>query len=414
MEEITQYIKGKLCSDPNLADIWIGGEISNFVHHSSGHLYFTLKDEASQLPCAMFKWASRSLKFELADGQRVIAKGKIDVYTPGGRYNFIVSEIHPKGLGELYLRYLQLKDKLAKEGLFDVRHKKQIPRFPGCIGVVTSSTGAAIRDIINITGRRFPPSDILVVPTLVQGDRAAADIVHSIGLLNARDDVDVAIVGRGGGSIEDLWPFNEEMVARAIFDSQIPIISAVGHETDFVIADFVADIRAPTPSAAAEMVVPDRKDLERRISMHQEAAYRHMLAFLRLNGKHMEGVVGALKSSLLTERILQYQQTSDALVSLMVNRMTHSLDLLSERYRSLNEMLDAVSPLATLTRGYSITLRLPDESVVDSVAKTRKGQDVKIIISDGEMRCNVGEIKKKNIAPNVGKRKATYTEKKGG
>ena len=416
VEEITQYIKDRLCSDSNLADIWISGEISNFVHHTSGHFYFTLKDEASQLPCAMFRWANESLKFELADGLKIIAKGKIDVYTPQGRYNFVVSDVHPKGMGELYLKYLQLKDKLAKEGLFDVQYKKPIPKFPRRIGVVTSSTGAAVRDIINITGRRFPYSEILVVPALVQGERAAADIVRAIELLNALKDVDVAIVGRGGGSIEDLWPFNEESVARAIFDSQVPIISAVGHETDFVISDFAADLRAPTPSAAAEMVVPDKKELARHIAMQREAAYQSMRALLMVQSKHMEGLFGALKPSLLMDRVLQFQQTSDTLTSRIVRHMTHSLDMWNGRYGALNEMLDAVSPLATLHRGYSITLKLPTEAVVDSVTKTKQGEDVKIIVSDGEMRCRVHDVIKKEVVPVIKDQhgRKIISDKKGG
>jgi exodeoxyribonuclease VII large subunit len=416
IEEVTQYVKEKLCSDPNLADIWIAGEISNFVHHTSGHFYFTLKDASSQLPCAMFRWANESLKFELADGQKIIARGKIDVYKPQGRYNFVVSEVHPKGMGELYLKYLQLKDKLDKEGLFDVQYKKPIPRYPRTIGVITSSTGAAVRDIINITGRRFPYSRILVIPTLVQGEKAAADIVRAIELVNAQKAVDVAIVGRGGGSIEDLWPFNEESVARAIFDSQVPIISAVGHETDFVIADFTADIRAPTPSAAAEIVVPDRKELARHIAMQREAAYQSLCALLRLQGKHMEGILGALKPSLLMDRILQFQQTSDALTSRIVTHMEHSLDMLKGRYSALNEMLDAVSPLATLNRGYSITMKLPEEVVVDTVRKIKLGEDVRIIVSDGELRCSVMDLVKKDVAHAIGKGndKQSKTGKKGG
>jgi len=408
---VTKYIKEKLCSDTNLADIWIAGEISNFVHHTSGHFYFTLKDEASQLPCAMFRWANESLKFELAEGLKIIARGNIDVYAPQGRYNFVVSEVHPKGMGELYLKFLQLKDRLAKEGLFDVQYKKPIPKFPRAIGVLTSTTGAAIRDIINISGRRFPYSDILVVPTLVQGERAAADIVHSIELLNSHGGVDVIIVGRGGGSIEDLWPFNEENVARAIFDSQIPIISAVGHETDFVISDFVADLRAPTPSAAAELVVPDGNELAKHIAMQREAAYQGMRAYLRVNAKHMEGLTGALKPSLLMDRVFQFQQTSDALTSRILKHMEHSMDMWRGRYSALNEMLDAVSPLATLNRGYSITLNMPDEAVVDSVAKTAKGQDVKIIVSDGEMRCTVNSVEEKDIIQKIETEKDMKKEK---
>ncbi len=397
VEEITQYIKSKLTSDSKLTDIWISGEISNFVHHTSGHFYFTLKDEHTQLPCAMFRWANEDLKFKLASGLSVIALGSIDVYKPQGRYNFVVSEVHPKGPGELYLQFLQLKEKLTKEGLFDVKFKKPIPRFPSKIGVVTSPTGAAIQDILNITARRFSASEILVVPTLVQGESAASDIVRSIRLLNKHSEADVIIVGRGGGSIEDLWPFNEEVVARAIFESHIPIISAVGHETDFTISDFVADIRAATPSSAAELAVPDKEEVLRQVSTLSSSLIHNLYVIFKMKKTQLEGIYKVLKPKLLLDRVNSHQQYTDELNFRLVLQMEHNLEICFGRFNALSEMLDAVSPLSTLKRGYSITLKLPEELPVDSVDMVKAGDDVKILIKDGEMRCKVTNKEKKMI-----------------
>lgn len=369
----------------------------------------------------MFRWANETLKFKIKDGMKIIAKGSIDVYTPQGRYNFVVSEVHPKGLGELYLRFLQLKEKLEKEGLFDVKFKKPKPRFPKRVGIITSPTGAAIQDILNIMRRRFPCAEILLVPTLVQGEDAAEDIVSSIRLLNKFGDVDVAIVGRGGGSIEDLWPFNEEIVARAIFDSDVPIISAIGHETDFTISDFVADLRAATPSAAAELVVPDKNEVIRQITGLREAMLQNLIAMIRMNKKHMEGVTLALKPKLLFDRIIQYQQRADDFTSRLTMRMEHYLELSIGRFNALAEMLDAVSPLATLRRGYSITLKLPEEHALDTIEKAKKGDEVKVILQDGEMKCDVNEVERtdkfKKIKVPVykkGGKKDYESEEKGG
>ncbi|UCE74423.1 MAG: exodeoxyribonuclease VII large subunit [Methanomassiliicoccales archaeon] len=403
VKEITLYIKNRLTSDHNLQDIWLQGEISNFVHHSSGHFYFTLKDEHSQLPCAMFRWANEDLKFKLDDGLKVLVKGSIDLYAPQGRYNFVVTEVHPKGTGELYLRFAQLKERLVKEGLFDVKYKKPIPRFPNRIGIITSPTGAAIQDILNIMRRRFPCAGVVVVPTMVQGEKAAEDIVRAIRLVNTYEHLDVAIVGRGGGSIEDLWPFNEEIVARAIFESNVPIVSAVGHETDFSISDFVADLRAATPSAAAELIVPDKKDVSRQINGFMSALLQNMRNMLMVHQKHVEGISSAIKPKLLIDNIVQYQQRTDDLTSKMTMQIEHNLKIYEGRFNALCEMLDAVSPLSTLRRGYSITLKMPEETTVDSVEAASEGDDVKVVLQDGEMKCSVkkielnGRIMKKKI-----------------
>jgi exodeoxyribonuclease VII large subunit len=344
----------------------------------------------------MFKWANESLKFALKDGMKVIAKGNIDVYTPQGRYNFIISEVHPKGIGELYLQFLQLKEKLAKEGLFEVRFKKPIPKYPNKVGIITSPTGAAVKDITNIMKRRFPYTKIVIIPTLVQGGDAAEDIVKSIHILNRMEDVDVAIVGRGGGSIEDLWPFNEEIVARTIFESEVPIVSAVGHESDFTIADFVADLRAATPSAAAELVVPDKQEVLEKISSQLTQMTRNIQALLKLKWQRVEGLISILRPRLLMDRVVHYQQRTDDLTSNMIMQIQHRLSIDKKRYQALCEMLDAVSPLATLKRGYSITQKLPEGSTVDSVESVSKGDDVCVILKDGKMKCGIQEIKKTN------------------
>jgi len=257
VSELTREIKQVL--ETGFPCLWVEGEISNFKRHSSGHLYFTLKDENSQIRCAMWRYRANDLIFRPEDGMKVLVQGNLQVYEPGGYYQIIVQQVQPAGVGELQLAFEQLKKKLYAEGLFDEAHKKPIPIFPERIGVITSPTGAAIRDIISVITRRFPIAQIILAPVRVQGPGAKEEIVQAIQDFNEFGEVDVLIVGRGGGSLEDLWAFNEEVVARAIFTSKIPIISAVGHEIDFSISDFVADRRAPTPSAAAEMAVPDRK-----------------------------------------------------------------------------------------------------------------------------------------------------------
>lgn len=392
VNELTSFIKDKLTSDEVLSGIWVQGEISNFKPHTSGHFYFTMKDENSQVPCAMFRWANQKLEFELKDGMKVIVKGDVDVYVPQGRYNLVVSEVHPKGIGELYLKFLQLKEKLANEGLFNVEHKQVIPKFPKKVGVVTSPTGAAVRDIINIMKRRFPCTDIIVAPTLVQGDKAKDDIAYSIAILNEIEDIDVIIIGRGGGSIEDLWPFNEEMVARAIFNSRIPIISAVGHETDFTISDFVADLRAATPSAAAELVVPNMGEVLHHLNMIDARLGNAVRGRIQLLHTHLQDTSSNLRAKLVLEKAIQYQQRTDELSTWLMNHMRRLIEVNQGQFEVLMGKLESVSPLATLKRGYSIALKLPDEIVVDSIEKAKLGDDLKVILQDGRMNCKVIEI----------------------
>ncbi|MDP4161611.1 MAG: exodeoxyribonuclease VII large subunit, partial [Bacillota bacterium] len=273
---LTKYIKRKFDADPHLQDVYVKGEISNLKAHTSGHLYFTLKDDKARILAVMFAGNARSMKFRPENGMKVIVKGDISVYEPSGQYQIYIKEMRPDGIGELFLAYEQLKNKLEAEGLFSNAHKRALPSFPKTVGVVTSPTGAAVRDILTTIKRRYPIAKVLIFPALVQGENAAPSIAKAIEAANKRAEIDVLIVGRGGGSIEELWAFNEERVARAIFESAIPIISAVGHETDFTIADFVADMRAPTPTGAAELAVPHIEELLERVLQRQTRLLRAM------------------------------------------------------------------------------------------------------------------------------------------
>src|SRR3954452_2027983 len=274
---LTKYIKRKFDVDPHLQDVFVKGEISNFKQHSSGHMYFTLKDEKARILAVMFSSYNKRVKFAPENGMKVLLRGEVTLYEPSGQYQIYVKEIQPDGIGDLYLAFEQLKEKLTREGLFAAEHKQSLPKFPNTVGVVTSPTGAAVRDIITTIKRRYPIAKVLILPALVQGDQAAPSITDAINQANEKKHgIDVLIVGRGGGSIEELWAFNEEIVARAIYESTIPIISAVGHETDFTIADFVADLRAPTPTGAAELAVPHIDEWLERVLTKQTRIIRAM------------------------------------------------------------------------------------------------------------------------------------------
>jgi len=388
VHEFTLAVKSVLTRG-QFNDTWIRGEISNFTNHSSGHRYFTLKDKNSQLHCVMFKWYGKNLKFELEHGMKVLVFGDMDVYEQKGVYQLKVRDVRPDGIGELYKAYEQLKNKLAMEGLFSPDHKKTLPRFPKKIGVATSPTGAVLHDILTVLGRRYPVN-ILFIPTVVQGDNAGQSIVRSIDVLN-KTKVDLIILGRGGGSIEDLWAFNEETVARAIFNSRIPIISAVGHETDFTIADFVADIRAPTPSAAAEIAVPDRLELDNHITRLGQMLIENQRRFVEDMKSHLTDLEDGVKPRLFVEGLTRYIRFIDDLT----RRQTSSIGrLMGVKQALLNAhagKLDAVSPLGTLSRGYSITLKLPGKTLVQRIGDVDRSDEVSIIVSDGKIRCNVND-----------------------
>lgn len=400
VSEIAQDIR--LILENAFAEVWVEGEISNFSTPTSGHFYFSLKDESAVLPAAMFSRANRDVKFRIENGLKVVCFGKVSAYGPRGQYQIIVERIEPKGIGSLQLALEQLKKKLEKEGLFAEEHKRPIPYLPATIGVVTSLSGAAIRDILKVLDRRFSDVRVIIRPCLVQGEGAKEDIAAGIIELNAlngrfspSERIEVMIVGRGGGSIEDLWAFNEETVARAIYNSAIPVISAVGHERDYTIADLVADRRAATPSVAAELVVPRKEDLKEQLvqlagdlqrALNQlysdlGQAYQALLQRLALSaGHHLELNVRSLESAhrkliLLNpaSRIEQHLQDIENVRRQMFVRMTHFLALKDAVMKGLFEKLTGLSPLNILARGYSITFRLPEETVLKDASAVKKG-----------------------------------------
>lgn len=386
VSQLNAYMKRVIDGQTALSDIWIKGEISNFKEHYSGHLYITLKDDGGVLKAVMFKGAAMSLTFKPEDGMKVLARGRIGVYEQSGTYQLYINEMTPDGVGELYIAYEQLKKKLEAEGLFNEAAKKPIPEYPTRVGVITATTGAAVRDIINVITRRYPYCEIIIYPSLVQGEGAAPNIVEGIEYFNEHNLCDTLIVGRGGGSIEDLWAFNEEIVARAIYASKIPIISAVGHETDFTIADFVADLRAPTPSAAAEIAVPSQLELMSKISTMANRIKTAQINSLKNKRLHIE------KLSLRTpkDRIDDYRQKIDN----MIRQAEKSFRLsVSGKQKILSEMaakLDALSPLAVMARGYAIATEA-DGSVIRTVKDMDVGKEFSLRLADGECECVVKE-----------------------
>jgi len=392
--EITRYIKQKLDSDELLRDIYVKGELSNVSQPTSGHVYFTLKDEYAELRCVMFRDRNALLKFTLEDGMSVIVRGHISVYEKRGKYQLYVEELQESGIGELYRAFEQLKKKLKDEGMFDAAYKKPIPAIPRTIGIITSPTGAAIRDMINITRRRFPHVHILLAPVAVQGEEAAPQIVNAIKLMNRVNSelmkVDVLVVGRGGGSIEELWAFNEESVARAIFASEIPVISAVGHETDFTISDFVADRRAATPSEAAELVVPDKRQIEKNLSAFELQLRQNIYKMIEEQRRRLKSIEKNVLFRTPTERINQYRQTVDELKRTLIAEVIHRVQLHKKELQALTGKLDALSPRAILERGYSICLK--EQKVVRSVMDVTTGDMLRVLFQDGEA---ISEVKEK-------------------
>ncbi len=373
------------------ANIVLEGEISNFKHHSSGHMYLTLKDESSQIAAVFFGGSNSRVKFKIHDGLKVTVFGRISLYEPRGNYQFYINRMEPQGLGGLQLAFNQLKEKLAKEGLFDEKHKKSIPLYPKTVGVVTSPTGAAIQDILNVVKRRFHGTEVLIMPVRVQGETAAGEIAQAITDFNIRGGVDVMIVGRGGGSLEDLWAFNEEVVARAIFNSKIPIISAVGHETDWTIADWVADLRAPTPSAAAELVVQNRDELESRIRQYYSRISSAISIIFEQKRLKLHTLVKSYALKQPQYLIEQHSQRLDELSRQLKTALEHLLHRSSDRFKGLIGKLNALSPLAVLSRGFSVTYH--NEQIIQSVNKLNKGDVIKTRLHEGVVMSQVIETK---------------------
>ncbi|WP_342304345.1 exodeoxyribonuclease VII large subunit [Methanolobus sp. ZRKC5] len=391
VSQLNEYIKQVLTQDPQLGQVWVRGEISNLTKHSSGHYYFTLKDKGAQISCVSFRMTNRTLKFEPEASMKVLVFGTVDVYTVRGQYQLRVLDMRPDGIGELYKAYEQLRNRLQEEGLFEVVHKKKIPRFPSKVGVVTSPTGAAVHDIIHVLKRRFPV-DILLSPAIVQGDNSAESIVRSLEHLN-RTDVDVIIVGRGGGSLEDLWSFNEEIVARAIFDSAVPIISAVGHETDYTIADFVADVRAPTPSAAAEIAVPEKSDLKTHVLSLTSRMQQATIHFISGNRNQVDYLSSRIDHERFAEILRRDMQRVDELSSRIEFGVKKIIESKVSSLSGVAGRLNAVSPLNTLERGYSIALRNTDHSVVRGIDDVSPDECLDIRVIDGTLECRVTGVK---------------------
>jgi exodeoxyribonuclease VII large subunit len=377
--EVTRRIKGAL--ELQFAGVAIQGEISNYKRHTSGHVYFTLKDESAQIQCVLWRSRVAQLFFTPQDGMNVIAKGRITVYEVRGVYQLDIVQLQPAGIGELQLAFERLKSKLSDEGLFDAARKRPLPEFPEMIGIVTSPTGAAIQDILNVISRRFPSVQLVLLPVKVQGEGAAEEIAKAIGMFNDFGEPDLLIVGRGGGSIEDLWAFNEEIVARAIAASRIPVVSAVGHEVDFTIADFVADLRAPTPSAAAEMVVPDRAKL---IEFLRDFSYTGRQAITERITSARDQVAAIVRSygfNAPLDRIRQYSQRLDELQRSLGTSISHRYILVRRDISSFQQRLNSLNPLLVLHRGYAIVER--EHGSVGSASALSKGDEVNIRFHDG-------------------------------
>jgi exodeoxyribonuclease VII large subunit len=388
--EITREIKDVL--EESCPSIWVEGEISNYTLHSSGHRYFSLKDENAQIRCILWRFRGARLLFEPEDGMKVMAFGSITVYEKNGQYQLDVMELIPAGLGKLEIAFQKLKEKLFKEGLFDEEHKKPIPEFPETIGLVTSSTGAAIRDMIKIIHERFPSVKIIVNPVRVQGEKAAEEIAQAIQEFNEFAKIDVMIVGRGGGSLEDLWAFNEEIVARAIYNSKIPIISAVGHQIDFTISDFVADLRAPTPSAAAQMVVKGKEELLKEIRSNLSKLVSYQTALIGYSVQRLTSAQQSYGFRRPLDIISQRSQRVDELIRQLGDKIKNYFEFTKNDLSLKEEKLEALSPLAVSKRGYSIVRKLPELEIIKDASLLKKEDELEVKFFKGKVRSKVEQV----------------------
>lgn len=392
VSQLNRYIKMNFDADENLANIFISGEISNFTnHYRTGHLYFTLKDDSAAVRAVMFNSSAKRLKFMPEDGMKVIARGRVSVYEASGQYQLYVDDMQPDGVGALNLAYEQLKEKLQKEGLFSELHKKPLPPYPEKVGVITSPTGAAVRDIINVLGRRFPYAEIVFCPVLVQGEGAHLQLTDAVNLFNSERAADVIIIGRGGGSIEDLWEFNDEGLARAVYNSEIPVISAVGHETDFTICDFVADMRAPTPSAAAELAVPDANELQYALSALKNRMFLNVSSGIADRRSRLEYLTskGALKSP--DEMLSNRSQRLDTAFSKMLSSYETRIGGKKVEFISAATALSKLDPMSVLMRGFAFVSDKSGKNVCSSQALA-KGDKINVRFHDGSAVCEVKEI----------------------
>jgi len=387
ISELTGQIKRLL--ESKFPQITVEGEISNFKRQTSGHIYFTLKDEGAQLNAIIWRSTAANLRTELGDGTKVVAKGSLALYEPSGRYQIIITSIRPVGIGELQIAYEKLKNKLAADGLFDEDHKKEIPKFPKSIGVVTSVTGAAIRDIVSVISRRYPIAELIIYPVAVQGPGAGAEIAAGIEVFNDYNKVDVIIVGRGGGSLEDLWAFNEEVVARAIYSSKVPIISAVGHHVDYTISDFVADLRAPTPSVAGELAVPDQGEIIEDMKSQINSLYYYIDQKITENRKHVTGLLKSYAFNKPVELLRRYQQKIDENINIIETKINHKLELHTQELYSLQKRLTSVNPKSILKRGYCLIEK--DKKIITKSDDLFINDDISIIYYDSEKKAKITE-----------------------
>lgn len=394
VSQLNTYVKSLIENDPRLTFVSVSGEISNFKNHfSSGHWYFTLKDQNASIRCVMFRSSAARVKFTVSDGLAVTLKGRVSLYEKDGQYQFYAEEMHPDGDGDLALAFKQVKEKLEREGLFELDNKRPLVKYPKRIAVITSDTGAAVRDILNITSSRYPVCEIVMCPVLVQGDMAARDMVKTLERVYALDDIDTIIIGRGGGSAEDLHCFNDETLARKIYESPFPVISAVGHETDFTICDFVADVRASTPSHAAELAVPESRDLHDRIVTAQKLLTNKILLKYNSYDTRLQ-IVKSKVSRLGLQQIIQNKQMeidriSDKIFNCAKQRLQDKENILSH----LMARIDALSPLKVMARGFSVVTK--QEKCVTGVSSLNVGDAVNVSLSDGDVDCLVTNINKK-------------------
>ena len=391
VSEITNLLKRLIDQQPEFQNVWVQGEVSNYSMSGAGHVYFTLKEDNHQISVAIFRNNASHIKFLPKDGEEVIVQGQLSLYSVRGQYQIVGQSVEPVGVGALQRAYEALKQRLADEGLFDDQYKKALPKFPRKIGVVTSATGAAFQDICQQLYKRYPLAEVLLHPTLVQGDGAAEGIAYALQVMNQREDIDVLIVGRGGGSIEDLWAFNEERVARAIFASTIPVVSAVGHETDMTIADWVADHRAPTPSAAVEHIVPDQDELFTQLDGFETRLRITILSRLDGQKTRIQELETRLAPTQRKDAIYQLHQTVDTLDVACRSAVGRKLSDGENRLHTLAQRLDALSPLATLKRGYSIS-RKTDGEVLTAAEQVSVGDKIEVQLARGHLTCRVEEV----------------------
>ncbi len=392
VSQVNTYIKALLDGSEPLQNIYVEGEISNFKHYQpSGHMYFTLKDEKSQLKCVMFSSNAYRIRFRPENGMCVICRGRISAYEKSGEYQLYAEDMQPVGAGALNLAFEQLKKKLFDEGVCDKSRKKPLPEYPQKIGVVTSGVGAAVQDIKNITSRRYPLAELVIVPTAVQGEKAAPEIVESIKLLDSRGDIDVMIVGRGGGSIEDLWAFNTEEVARAVIACNTPVVSAVGHESDFTICDFVADLRAPTPSAAAELICPDINVLFNHVRSLQYTAQLYIQALIDDRSQHLSEITAFSPLANGEELLNAYKDRLSDLKNRLGSSFTNRAEIEFHRFSALLGKLNALSPLAVMERGFAVAKQ--GESVVTRAAQADTEKELTVAFEDGELNCKISGVR---------------------